>query len=51
VRYRQLALVEPDDPGKAALLRTIADEAESGVLCIAARISRLKPRPVPKVVS
>jgi hypothetical protein len=50
VRYRQLALVEPD-PGKAALLRTIADEAESGVLCIAARISRLKPRPVPKVVS
>lgn len=33
-RYRQLALAEPDDE-KAALLNTIADEAERGVLCTA----------------
>jgi hypothetical protein len=32
VRYRQLALAEPDK-AKAALLQKIADEAERGVLC------------------
>ncbi len=31
VRYRRLALSE-SDPSKAQLLRTIADEAERGVL-------------------
>ena len=32
VRYRRLALAEPDK-AKAALLQMIADEAERGVLC------------------
>jgi hypothetical protein len=32
VRYRRLALAEPDR-SKAALLLKIADEAERGVLC------------------
>ena len=32
VRYRRLALAEPDR-AKAALLLKIADEAERGVLC------------------
>jgi hypothetical protein len=32
VRYRQLALAEPDK-AKAAILREIADEAERDVLC------------------
>jgi hypothetical protein len=32
VRYRQLALAEPDK-AKAALLQKIADEAERGELC------------------
>jgi hypothetical protein len=32
VRYRRLALAEPDK-AKAALLQKIADEAEQGVLC------------------
>jgi hypothetical protein len=32
VRYRRLALAEPDK-AKAALLQKIADEAERGVLC------------------
>jgi hypothetical protein len=32
VRYRRLALAEPDE-AKAALLQKIADEAERGVLC------------------
>jgi hypothetical protein len=32
VRYRRLALAEPDK-SKAALLQKIADEAERGVLC------------------
>jgi hypothetical protein len=32
VRYRRLALAEPDK-AKAALLHKIADEAERGVLC------------------
>ena len=32
VRYRRLALAEPDK-ANAALLQKIADEAERGVLC------------------
>jgi hypothetical protein len=32
VRYRQLALAEPDK-AKAAILRELADEAERDVLC------------------
>lgn len=32
LRYRKLALAEPDDE-KAALLHMIADEAERDVLC------------------
>jgi hypothetical protein len=32
VRYRRLALVEQDNE-KAQLLRSIADEADRGVLC------------------
>ena len=32
VRYRRLALAEPDK-ARAALLQKIADEAERGVLC------------------
>ena len=36
VRYRRLALSEPDK-AKAALLLKIADEAERGVLCTADR--------------
>ena len=32
VRYRRLALAEPDK-AKAALLQKIADEAERGLLC------------------
>jgi hypothetical protein len=32
VRYRRLAIAEPDN-AKAALLQKIADEAERGVLC------------------
>jgi hypothetical protein len=32
VRYRRLALIEQDND-KAQLLRSIADEAERGVLC------------------
>jgi hypothetical protein len=34
VRYRRLALQEPDSE-RAKLLRTIAEEAERGVLCTA----------------
>jgi hypothetical protein len=34
IRYRRLALAEPDK-AKAALLLKIADEAERGVLCTA----------------
>jgi hypothetical protein len=40
VRYRRLALQEPDSE-RARLLRTIAEEAERGVLCTAEWI---KPR-------
>jgi hypothetical protein len=36
IRYRRLALAEPDK-AKAALLLKIADEAERGVLCTADR--------------
>ena len=45
VRYRRLALAEPDK-AKAALLQKIADEAERGVLCT------VDPKqPVPEVFS
>ena len=43
VRYRRLALAEPDK-AKAALLQKIADEAERGVLCTVDR-----KQPVPEV--
>jgi hypothetical protein len=48
VRYRRLALAEPDK-AKAALLQKIADEAERGVLCTVdqkqsvAEVSSAKP--------
>jgi len=46
VRYRRLALAEPDK-AKAALLHKIADEAERGVLCTVDRkppeIAGVKP--------
>ena len=45
VRYRQLALAEPDK-AKAALLQKIADEAERGVLCTVDG-----KQPVPEVAS
>jgi hypothetical protein len=45
VRYRRLALAEPDKD-KAALLLKIADEAERGVLCTVDR-----KQPVPEVLS
>ena len=45
VRYRRLALAEPDK-AKAALLQTIADEAERGLLCTVE-----KKQPVPEVTS
>lgn len=45
VRYRRLALAEPDK-AKATLLLKIADEAERGVLCTV----DLK-QPVPEVTS
>jgi hypothetical protein len=45
VRYRRLALAEPDK-AKAALLQKIADEAERGVLCTVDR-----KQPVPEVES
>ena len=41
VRYRRLALAEPDK-AKAALLLKIADEAERGVLCT---VDRKLPAP------
>ena len=43
VRYRRLALAEPDKT-KAALLQKIAEEAERGVLCTVDR-----KQPVPEV--
>jgi hypothetical protein len=45
VRYRRLALAEPDK-AKAALLQKIADEAERGVLCTVDQ-----KQPVPEVTS
>lgn len=45
VRYRRLALAEPDK-AKAALLQKIADEAERGVLCTVDQ-----KKPVPEVIS
>jgi hypothetical protein len=45
VRYRRLALAEPDKD-KAALLLKIADEAERGVLCTVD-----KKQPVPEILS
>jgi len=45
VRYRRLALTEPDK-AKAALLQKIADEAERGVLCTVDQ-----KHPVPEVAS
>jgi hypothetical protein len=45
VRYRRLALAEPDKD-KAALLLKIADEAERGVLCTVD-----KKQPLPEILS
>jgi hypothetical protein len=39
VRYRRLALAEPDK-AEAALLLKVAEEAERGVLCTADQIPR-----------
>ncbi len=47
VRYRRLALAEPDK-AKAALLQKIADEAERGVLCT---VDRTLKQPVPDIMS
>jgi len=41
VRYRRLALAEPDKT-KAALLQKIAEEAERGVLCT---VDQKRPAP------
>lgn len=50
VRYRQLALAEPDQ-AKAAILYKIADEAERDVLCTVDRthigfVHKPAPKPV-----
>jgi hypothetical protein len=45
IRYRRLALAEPDQ-SKAALLQKIADEADRGVLCTVDQ-----KRPLPEVTS
>jgi hypothetical protein len=37
VRYRRLALAEPD-PKNADVLQRLADEAERGVLCVADKL-------------
>jgi hypothetical protein len=47
VRYRRLALAEPDK-AKSALLQKIADEAERGVLCT---VGRTLKQPVPDITS
>jgi hypothetical protein len=44
VRYRQLALAEPDK-AKAAILIKIAEEAEQDVLCTVDRTRSAKPPP------
>jgi hypothetical protein len=47
VRYRRIALAEPDK-AKAALLLRIADEAEQGILCTVDRTPKqLAPTNVP----
>ena len=43
VRYRQLALAEPDK-AKAAILREIADEAERDVLCTVDKMDSISLR-------
>ena len=43
VRYRRLALVEPDK-AKAAILHDIADEAERDVLCTVDKMDSGLPR-------
>jgi hypothetical protein len=43
VRYRQLALAEPDK-AKAAILNEIADEAERDVLCTVDKMDSGLPR-------
>ena len=43
VRYRQLALAEPDK-AKAAILREIADEAERDVLCTVDKMDSINLR-------
>jgi hypothetical protein len=43
VRYRRLAMAEPDKE-KAALLQRIADEAERGVLCMAEPRVKFSPK-------
>ncbi len=53
LKYRRLALAEPD-PAKAALLRTIADEAERGILYTPDRVGSgsADPQPgAPRVIS
>lgn len=46
VKYRRLALAEPD-PTKAALLRSIADEAERGILYTPERVASGNADPKP----
>jgi hypothetical protein len=46
LRYRKLALAEPD-ADIARLLRLIADEAETGVLCVSDWQSKTGPTNVP----
>ena len=47
VRYRQLALAEPDK-AKAAVLTKIAEEAEQDVLCTVDWMRSASPRSQPK---
>jgi hypothetical protein len=47
VRYRRLALAEPDK-AKTALLQKIADEAERGMLCT---VDRTLKQPLPDITS
>ena len=42
VRYRRLAMVEPDAE-RAATLQLIADEAERGVLCVSSTSMQKAP--------
>ena len=43
IRYRRLALAEPDER-KAAFLRKLAEEAERGVLCTVDRMPSREER-------